>query len=55
MFEEDFQGVDLHDRTHTQEVDWMSNKLLPNHQQEMPNLISIMIQNLRILQIKNKE
>jgi hypothetical protein len=39
MSEEDFQGVGLHDRTHTQEVDWMSSKLLPSQHQEIENKI----------------
>lgn len=29
MYEVDFQDVDLHDKIHTLEVDWMSNKPLP--------------------------
>lgn len=34
MYEEGFQGVDLHDRIHIPEVDWMSSKSQPiQHQQ----------------------
>lgn len=34
MYEEGFQGVDLHDRTHIPEVDWMNSKPLPIQHQE---------------------
>lgn len=34
MYGEGFQGVDLHDRTHIPEVDWMSNRLQPIQHQE---------------------
>lgn len=52
MFEEDFQGVGLHDRTHIQEVDWTNSKLLPNQHQEIQNKISNIMQKLRIVQIE---
>lgn len=34
MYGEGFQGVDLRDRTHIPEVDWMSNRLQPIQHQE---------------------
>lgn len=40
MYEEDFQGVDLHGRIHIPEVDWMSSTSLPNQNQEEGILFS---------------
>lgn len=40
MYEEDFQGVDLHGRIHIPEVDWMSSTSRPNQNQEEGILFS---------------